>query len=106
NPPVVEDFPLPVCYQWSRDGVDIVGATGPSISLGPVTVAGDNGARFQVRISIIGSQTISAQAVLTVITDTIRPTCVSANALVSLSNIVVRFSEPVKPGAAQDTFSW
>jgi hypothetical protein len=95
---------VPVCYQWSRDGVDIVGATGPSYPW-PVTVA-DNGARFQVRISIIGSADGSAQAVLTVITDTIQSHLCLGQCLGQPFNIVVRFSEPVKPGAAQDTLSW
>jgi len=96
---------LPICYQWRRDGTPIAGANGPSYSFGPVTVA-DNGAHFDCQVAAIGTSTATRAALLRVNEDTNSPACVSASASLILTNIVVRFSEFVDSGTAQDNFNY
>lgn len=50
-----------LAHQWQRDGVDIAGATLPSYTLAPVSIA-DHGARFSVRVSEMGGQSKSSVA--------------------------------------------
>jgi hypothetical protein len=56
---------LPLTYQWTRNGVDIPGATSVSYVLDPVTVA-DNAAAFAVRITNTVTSVTSAAGTLTV----------------------------------------
>lgn len=87
------------CYQWLRDGVEIPNANGTSYSF--TAGSGDNGAKFSVRISIIGGNTeTSSEATLTVAADTIRPTVVSASTDAAGVNVTVTFSEPMGASAA------
>jgi hypothetical protein len=95
---------VPLSYQWMRDGVDIPNAAG-AVSIGPryslFTTVGDDGARFSVRVSIIGGPTItSAEALLSVAPDTIRPTVVSAATTAAGTSVVVTYSEGM--GASAD----
>lgn len=55
----------PLGYQWLRDGVPIQGATTPMYSI-LSAAAGDNGARFSVRVTNALGATTSAEALLTV----------------------------------------
>ena len=102
---------LPLCYQWQRsdDGgatfTDIVGATRPTYSFGPVILA-DDGAAFQCVIGVIGSSTVSTPALLTVLADEVAPTALSATVPFSLTNIVIRFSEFMTEAAVEDAFSY
>ena len=52
-------------YQWTRDGVDIPGATGSSYTLGASQLS-DDGASFQVVVSNASAAVTSQSAVLTV----------------------------------------
>ncbi|MBK7999384.1 MAG: Ig-like domain-containing protein [Verrucomicrobia bacterium] len=84
------------CYQWLRDGVEIPNANSSSYSF--TAGSGDNGAKFSVRISIIGGNTeTSSEATLSVAADTIRPTVVSASTDPAGVNVTVTFSEPMEP---------
>ena len=96
---------LPLCYQWKKNGVDIMGANGSSFSYTPVPLS-DDGATFQVMVSVIGSRASSAIATLTVLPDLTRPTCVEARGSVSLSNVVVRFSEFMDATSAANNFNY
>jgi hypothetical protein len=63
---VVATGTAPLAYQWRRNGTPIAGATGPSYTLNPTSVAADNGAQFDVVVSnAVGSAT-STLATLTV----------------------------------------
>lgn len=96
---VVMSPDVPGCYQWKRDGVDIPGATGDIYSFVPVPA--DNGAKFSVVVNLMGGHTrTSAEATLTVIEDTTRPTLVSASTDLNHTNIVVTFSESMDPVTA------
>ena len=92
---------VPVCYQWLRDGVEIPDATGPSYSLVPVL--GDNGAKFSVRISVPGGETLSStEALLTVARDTVLPVALSAVPAVGGASVLLSFSEPVDPATSEN----
>ena len=56
---------LPLTYQWTRDGIDIPGATSPSYTLDPAGVA-DTAAVFAVRVTNFVSTVPSGDAILTV----------------------------------------
>jgi hypothetical protein len=95
---------VPLSYQWIRDGVEIPNTSGaPSIGsqYHLTATTADNGARFSVRVSILGGPTITSdEAVLTVEADTVRPTVVSATTTSAGTSIVVTYSEPM--GASAD----
>ena len=97
---------LPLCYQWQRNGIDILGANKSSYGFGPVSVEADDTNTFQCKISVLGSTIMTRPAVLTVNADIIPPSCLSASASFSLSNIVVRFSEFVEMSTAEDSFNY
>ena len=60
-------------YQWLRSSpgqnvfVPIIGATSPTLTIGPVTVASDNGAKFKLRVAVLGAFADSSNAMLTVV---------------------------------------
>ena len=95
---------LPICYQWSRDGVPIVGANGASYSL--QAALSDNGAVFTVRVSIVGNVVDSAAATLNVGADVVAPTVASASGTDTLRHVMVRFDEIVESGTAGDEFNY
>ncbi|HEU0008367.1 MAG TPA: LamG-like jellyroll fold domain-containing protein, partial [Verrucomicrobiae bacterium] len=104
------DF-APLCYQWERDSNDgngfqpIASANGPNYGFGPVVLS-DNGATFRCLVGSIGTKVASRAALLSVSVDTNPPVCVSATPSLTLSNIVILFSEFVEMGTAQDTFNY
>lgn len=55
----------PLSYQWQRNGVNISGATGASLTLAAVATS-DSGARFRVRVSNSAGSVLSSEATLTV----------------------------------------
>ena len=59
--------PVPLSYQWQRNGVNIPGATAQDYSL--VAAAGDNGARFRAIVSNSFGNVLSNEATLTVTTN-------------------------------------
>ncbi len=56
----------PLSFQWRRNAVDIAGATAASYTTPATTVAGDNTARFSVRVTNPVGSVTSGDAVLTV----------------------------------------
>jgi hypothetical protein len=82
---------LPVCYQWSRDGVVIPGANGPSYTI--VATSADNNATFSVKVSIVGAFAISRSALLTVTEDTAGPLALVARGVRTLNAVKVQFDE-------------
>ncbi len=58
----------PLSFQWRRNGVAIAGATGPTYTTGPTSVAADNGALYSVDVSNSIGTTPSGPAALTVST--------------------------------------
>jgi hypothetical protein len=95
---------LPQTYQWRRDGVDVVGATGPTYSA--LASLADNGAVFSVQISMIGNRVVSGDAVLSVVADVSLPTIVSASGGEFMERIIIRYSELMNVGNVTDTFNY
>jgi len=83
---------LPICYQWTRDGNPIPGATGPTLTFGPVTLA-DNGAVFRVIASVVGTVSNSEPAILTVVQDATPPTVLSVRGNRKFDAVIVKYSE-------------
>jgi len=84
-------------FQWKKNGVAIDGATSATYKT-PLTVLGDNNAKFSVDVKAPGASLTSAEAVLTVIPDTFPPAIVSAGALrnaVGSVDVGVVFDEPI-----------
>ena len=96
---------VPACYQWQRDGVDILGAVGPNHRF--TATPADDQTTFSVVVSLMGGTVrTSSAATLTVIEDTTGPTLLSASTDPYATNIVVVFNEPIDPGTGQDTFNY
>ena len=62
---VVASGTPPLRYQWTKNGVNITGATSASYTT-PPTTAGDNGALFAVTVSNLAGSVTSNNAILTV----------------------------------------
>jgi hypothetical protein len=95
--------------EWMLNGVvDPSLGNGPSISV-PGEPAND-GKRYSVRYrnNLTGTEQTSPEALLTVISDQVKPTVVSAsagcNTLSANRSVIVRFSEPVEINSAEDEF--
>jgi len=56
----------PLAYQWRRNGAVITGATGPTYTTGPTTVAADHGALYSVDVSNSVGTSASGTAALIV----------------------------------------
>ena len=56
----------PLAYQWRRNGAPIAGATGPTYTTGPTSVAADNGALYSVDVGNAVGTTPSSSARLSV----------------------------------------
>lgn len=89
----------PPSYQWRKNGADIAGATSASYKT-PAVVAADNGAKYTVKASVPGAEVISAEAILTVLTDFTSPTLVSVEGSPSQDRLTLHFSEPMDAATA------
>ncbi|HEY5910800.1 MAG TPA: lamin tail domain-containing protein [Verrucomicrobiae bacterium] len=96
---------LGAVYQWSRDGLQIPGATNAWHTVSPATLA-DNGSAFRCLITNFYGWTNSAAAILTVLPDVTSPTLVSAGGLGDPRIVTIVFSEPVEPADATNTANY
>lgn len=88
---------VPGCFQWKKDGVDIVGAIGPTYRF--ITSLADDQTRYSVEVSLMGGTVLlSSEALLSVIEDVTGPTVTGAS-LNAAGNVVVTFSENVGANA-------
>ncbi len=94
------DYTTNVLYQWqsapkgSSTFTDIAGATGASYTT-PYLVGADDGKQFRVVAMVAPVSAISSVATLTVNVDTVPPTVVRASTDMSLTSVLLVFSEPV-----------
>jgi hypothetical protein len=96
----VQSQGCPPTFQWSRNNVDIPGATAASYAVLNANPAAHSGT-YRVRIAnSLPSSVVSDPAVVTVIGDTIKPTVVSAVSEADLVTITVIFSEAVSASAS------
>jgi hypothetical protein len=70
---VMANGTAPLSYQWLKNNANISGATGASYTT-PATIAGDNGARFNVVVKNSAGSIASTMATLTVNTASVAPT--------------------------------
>jgi len=95
----------PLLYQWYRDGVEIVGANGPTYSF--QATSADSGHTFRVRAAKVGSEVTSQNATLTVRPDTTPPHAIEAiGHYTNLFDIIVRFDERILPADATEPFDY
>ncbi|MCW5559622.1 MAG: lamin tail domain-containing protein, partial [Verrucomicrobiae bacterium] len=89
----------PAAFQWRRNGVNLPGATNRVLEFGPVSFA-DQDARFSVALTNAYGSAVSAEATLTVLADTTRPSLVHVE---NRDATIVRilFSEAVGADSAQ-----
>ena len=91
-------------FQWQSNNVNIAGATNPTYTTIPVTMAMNN-ATYRVGVSsAVSSLFFSSNAILHVVSDTNRPTLVAAS--VGTNAIFVSFSESVTPATANSTANY
>ena len=83
-----------VYYQWYKDGAIIGGAVGSTYTL-PVVAASD-AAKYKATVSVNGASATSAEATLTVTTDTKPATLAAVSSDDSFTAVMLKFSEPVK----------
>jgi hypothetical protein len=88
---VVADGALPLTYQWSRNGGDILGATNASYSINGVLPSQAGSYRVLVSNNLGSSNSVAA--VLSVNADTTAPAFVSAVGDVNLTNITLTITD-------------
>jgi len=92
-------------YQWQKAAPagafsDIAGATSNTYTTPPLTMA-DNGARYRAVVTILGATRNSAEAVVTIQTDALPPTLVSARrSFTDNTKVTVAFSELMQAASA------
>ena len=95
---------LPICYQWRRNGVDIAGANSATYSL--LGTVADNGAKYSVAVSVIGTKAVSTEATLTVTVDHVKPKVVKASGSEFGDKITVVFDELIDAETGPDKFNY
>jgi len=85
-------------YRWQQNGVDIAGATGPSVSLSPVTLT-DTASAIRCIIYNRHGGALTDAAVLTV-NDITSPRLLSAASPLSVAQVLLTFDEAVDPDGA------
>lgn len=87
-----------MAYQWTRNGVDISGATQPSYTL--VADAANAGALYRCRLTSLGGTVTSAAASYAFVPDTVPPALAAWRVYHDARRLVLEFSEPLAlPGA-------
>ncbi len=87
----------PLRYQWQKSTTDILDATNATLVF--TTASVNDAGNYRVVVTNDYGATNSAPATVTVVTDTVAPTLVTAvNS--TLTNVVVRYSEAVEPASA------
>jgi hypothetical protein len=114
NTTVAENFPASfrvvltnldlVGYQWQRDGTNIPGALGATLTL-PGAALTDHGAGFRVVLTNSLGAVTSSLATLTVLADTNAPS-LAAIANVDAATVQVIFNEPVEAASATNRLNY
>ncbi len=95
----------PFSYQWLKNSVNISGATAASYTT-PVTIAGDNGEKFDVVVSNSAGSVISAMATLTVNAGPVAPTITAQPASQSVTLGQTATFSVTAAGTAPLTYQW
>lgn len=95
----------PVVVQWQRNGVNVPGLTGLTVSVGPLAST-DNGAKYQAVVSIPGATLKSTEAVLTLTPDVTKPRILDVTGSDLFNSLTVEFSEAVTEASASKAASY
>jgi len=95
----------PLIYQWQKNGVNISGATASSYTT-PPTVAGDNGAKFDVMVSNAAGNVTSAMATLTINAASSAPTITTQPANQTVTVGATAIFGVVATGTAPLSYQW
>ncbi len=96
--------PEDISYRWYRNGVAIPGMAGnwiKSYTLPNRVTPANNGDKYKVEASVSGFSAFSAEATLTVTTDTLAPVLKAADGDKTFTKVRVWFSEPLDTASAQ-----
>ena len=94
-----------IYYQWRKNGVEMPGENGPSIVI-LQTHSSDDRSIYDCVLTVPGGMVTSAAAALVVTKDVKRPTLVSVEGDISLTNITLKFSEPINGSDATNTSNY
>lgn len=94
-----------VTYQWQKNGVNIPGAVGATLTIDRVSLA-DDGAQIVCNAYVPGLKASSSAATLRVNADNEGPKLVSAIGSAEFTTMVVQFDEYVVDTEAEDPFSY
>lgn len=94
-----------VTYQWRRQGINLAGATTPSLTVNNLSIANDNGQSYVCVVTNVMGAVTSAPVVLTVLRDTIPPAVLRAYNNGTNSAVVV-YSKPVEAASATNTANY
>jgi poly(3-hydroxybutyrate) depolymerase len=95
----------PLRYQWKKNGMDIAGATSPSLSI-PAAITADSGAAFTVTVTGPDGSVTSARATLTVTRSPGAPVILTSPARVrALTNQHASFSVVARSPSPM-TYQW
>jgi hypothetical protein len=83
----------PLVFHWQKNGAPIA-FTGKNLIVGPLKPS-DNGVKYKAIVSVPGAVAESAEATITVTTDTTPPTILSVAGNDTFDKVTVRFSEEV-----------
>jgi hypothetical protein len=98
----------PISVQWQRNSNNIADATNLNYSI-PAASLADHGAAFRVVAINDYGQAISSNAILTVVSDVVPPSVLAVTPgswAMHLTNLTVKFSEPVGAGTAELTSNY
>jgi hypothetical protein len=95
----------PLSYQWLKNSANISGATAASYTT-PATIAGDNGAKFDVMVSNSAGSVLSAMATLTVDAGPVAPTITAQPASQSVTVGQTATFSVTATGTAPLTYQW
>ena len=95
----------PLAYQWRRNGSDLAGETGSSLTIDPTTVA-DDGARFDVVITNAVGSVVTAEATLNVTPAPTPPSILTEPADAAIFEGASATFQALASGAAPLSYQW
>ena len=95
----------PLSYQWTKNGANISGATGPAYTT-PATVIGDSGAQFTVVVSNPAGSVTSSTATLTVTATPVAPSITTQPASQTIATGQTATFSVTASGTAPLSYQW
>lgn len=95
----------PISIQWQKNGIDIPGATGTTLTVAQVTPT-DSASTFRAVLSIPTKTVLTDEARLTVQRDVTPPSIVAARSFGRSDRITITFSEPIADASAANVANY